>query len=843
MFSNPGLAPSTSPGPGLVGSVAPGMPQLDPAILNATLTHDEDGGASLDTGSDANDADDVRNTKHDANLAEVLSDNILNAIGAELQEGIDADEESNSEWYSIVEAGLKLLGLKPGERRDAPYKGAPSAPSSVLKEAVVRFASSSSGELLPADGPVRCKIYGDATPDQQAKAERKALYMNFFLTEEDADYYDDFDQMLPMVGLYGHMYRKVYRDPLRGGVPTSRHYSPWDIIVSAQATTLTGAYRVTQIEPMSRGDVARLQHQAWYREVDLGQPEESETPARRVQEMVEWRRPTDRSEDADYILTHTSVLLDIEGLEHLIEGEDGSKPSGIPLPYVVTMERDSGKILRLVRNYAEDDDTYKPVEHFVVYRYMPGLNFMGWGLIHLLGSDADVLSILRQQALTSFSFASFPAGLKTKGVKAENNDVQLAPGQFADIETGGLPIGDAVMPMPFHDLPASYGLLQNEILQGAQRIGSIGDMAVGDAREDALPGTVIALIKRATQLESSVIKRLHRAQRRELRLLANLIGQDDREEYPFSMNGISGKALSADFAAPNADVSPVSDPNIPTQTERLSMAQATLTVAQGSGGIMPVRPALEDFLRTMGKTDQDIARLLPSPAQAMPADPITEFSMAQSGAPIKAGPLQNHVAHIQVHMGQMAIPGVAPPVQSALAAHIGEHTALFYTAEAQRLAGVPPSQPGQPMPPQVDAQVSSAVASAAAALHQSMMQLMPPAPGGDPLEQQRLALEMAKLQAHSQDAQLQAQSRAESDRIEMIHLDKTIQDSREERAAEQRDTASDLQRETIKARSAVSQSMIEHATSAADNATDFAVAQHKTHQTMIGAKARAKGIQ
>ena len=820
------------------------MPALDPAILNATVTHNDDGTADLDMADDAQEDDALAKAPHGANLAELLPDDVLNRISADLIEGIEADEESNAEWYEIVGRGLKLLALKPGERLDTPYPNAPSSPSPVLKEAVVRFASSASGELLPADGPVRCKINADPTPELEAKAQRKAAYMNFFLTEEDADYYDDYDQMLPMLGLYGHMYRKVYRDPLRGGVATSRYFTPWDIIVSAQATTTTGSYRVTQIEPVSQGDIARLQRQSWYRDIDLAPPSDSSTPSRRVQEQAEWRRPTDRPEDADYILYHCRCMIDIEGLEHETVDDDGEPmPSGIELPYLVTIERESGKILRLARNYDEADDTYKPIEDIVVYRYMPGLGFMGWGLIHLIGADADTLTVLRQQALTSFSFASFPGGLKIRGTKAEDSSVQLAPGQFAEIETGGQPIGNAVMALPYKDLPPSYGILQTEILTGAQRLGSIGDMAVGDAREDALPGTVIALIKRATQMEGSVIKRMHRAQRRELRLLANLIGQDDREEYPFSMNGLTGKALTADFEPPNADVSPVSDPNIPTQTERLSMAQATLTVAQTPGSGMSVRNATEDFLRTMGKTDQEIARLMPPPASGVPADPVTEFGMAQAGAPLKADPMQNHVAHIQAHMGQAAIPGVPPTIQNALMAHIGEHTAMFYAAEAQRLSGAqvpPPAQPGAPPAPpnpQQDAQVSAAVAAAAAALHQSMMQLMPPPVSADPLAQSKLDIEKLKLQQHSADAQLQEQSRARAQQVELIHLNETIQNDREDRAATTQNQQFELARDAARAHATTTQALIHHATSEGSNAADIAVAAHKTAQTGVSAHA------
>ena len=793
MFTNPGNDPTAAiraggPG-GIAGQVAPSapMPAGDPSILNGTVHELDDGGAEIEPAEP--EADEMlKSVPHSGNLAEALPESVLNTIAIDLEEGVNADVGSNDEWYECVTDGLKLLGLKPGERLDKPFKGSPAAYHPMLKEAVLRFTASATGELLPADGPARCKVFGDDDSNAQVVAMRKQEYMNFFLTEEDQEYYDDFDQMTMLLGLYGSMFRRLWRDPTRGGIPTSRFLTPFDLVVSDHATTLNGPYRVTHIETVANTEIKRLQRQAWYVEEDLMQPTDDTTKAREVRQNGDWRRPTDRPEDSDHILHHVYCMLDIEGLEHT--GED-DEPTGLALPYVVTIHVESQKVLRIQRNWKEDDTSFKPLEHFVHYKYMPGLGFMGWGFIHLIGSDTDVMTTLRRQALTSFSLASFPGGLKSRTTGGENTDIRMGPGEFADIETGGLPIQQAVMPLPYRDIPGSFEGISNGVLTAAQRVASTGDMAVGDAREDALPGTVIALIKRSAVLESSVIKRMHRAQRRELRMLADLIGQDGREVYPYSLNGKVGQAVAADFAD-NANITPVSDPNVPTQTERLSLAQATMTIAQQSGGMVDMRQATEQMFRVMGKTDAEIAQLMPPPPQGpqgQPADPVTEFGMAMHGAPLMAAPQQDHAAHIQCHVGQMAVPGVkGTPAFGALQAHIGDHTAKFYAAQVQAMTGVPV---GGPPNPQTDAQIAAAVAASSNQLHGIMQQLAPePASAVDPAAAQKVAVDAAEVQAGEADSQRKAVAQARQDAGEITKMHATMQDAREQRAF-------DLQREHI----------------------------------------------
>jgi len=847
---------------GLAGTTAAPIAPLDPAILAAQPHEMDDGGVELHLDGDNDNEIDPRDAPHDANLADLLDQSDLATIASDLIEGIEADVDSNAEYFAILSAGYKLLGLKPGERSDMPFRGSSAAIHPLLKESVTRFGANASGELLPPDGPVKIKIIGDGGPDKERQAQRKQDYMNFYLTEEDEEYCDDFDQMCMLVGLNGSMFRKVWRDPLRGGAPTSRHFSPYDVVVSHHATTMHGPYRVTHIEPMAASDVKRLQLQSWFSDIDLSQPSDDTTPARTAREAVDYRRPTDLPDDVDHVIYHCHCLRDVPRLEH--KDKDG-EPTGLPLPYVVSIDAESGKIVRLARNYAKDDPNFRPREYFAHYKYMPGLGFFGWGFIHLVGGDTDTLSVLRRQAINSFTLNSFPGGLKTKGVTADNTDLVVGPGQFKDVETGGLPIQQAVMPMPYRDVPPSYGPLVEEVLSGGQRMGSVADAAVGDGRADALPGTVLALITQATKVESAVIKRMHRAQRKELRLIADLFGAMDQATYPYAINGQQGMALKADFGT-NTDVCPVSDPNLPTQTQRLSQAQATLTIAEQSNGLVSVKAATEDMFRIMGKSDQDIAHLMPPPNAGVPADPVTEFATAMQGGPLKAGPAQDHAAHVQAHMAQLTAPGLdkAPPGH-ALMAHIADHTALFYLAQAQRTTGLPmPPPPGAgppapPMPPAQENQIAAAVAASSDALRQALTQLAPPTPGAtDPAQAQKNELEKLKIVTQQHDQDRKAEETARQDEIEVRRTVMTMDDNKAQRDSAERIAAITAQGEhdsrtsaervaaiqleiaRIKTGGEVAGAVVDHHTEAASGDAAVTVAQEKTKQAEHAATARTE---
>ena len=813
-----------------VGTPSEPAPPSDAAILAATAVPRPDGGMDLVLPAEEAETPPERAMPHNGNLAEVLPESVLNAIAYEVIEGFDVDVESNRETYDVYGRGLKLLALKPGERRDDPFEGASGAVHTLLKEAVVRFASEASGELIPAAGPARCQVNGDATPEKEQLAQQKQDWLNYYLTEGDRGYCDDFDKMLVQLGLYGTMFRRVRRDPLSGGKPVSRFLSPFDLVTSAATTDLNGTDRATHVEPASESELIELQLKDWYRNVALGTPSE---------DAIDWkpaapgasRTPSDRPEDVEHVLLHQYVQLDLAGFEHV---DDDGQPTGLRLPYVVTVDRETQTVLRLVRDWAEDDKEFARQQTFVGYWYMPGLDFLGWGLIHLVGATTDELSQLRQQAANAFTLASFPGGFRLKGgAKSDSSDVTVGPCEFVEIDTGGLPIQQAIMPLTYRDVPPSFAEVMEDVSSTGQRLASIGDAAVGDGREDSLPGTVIALINQATKLQSSVIKRCHRSQRIELRLLADLFGQDPDAEYPYTINGVAGKAVASDFAD-NADVVPVCDPNVPTQTHRLTMAQGIYTMAQSSGGMLDVRQAATDFLRALGKSESDIARLMPSPPQGTPADVVTEFAMVMKGMPLAVGPAQNHAAHIQAHMAQMTAPGVEKsPAAPALVAHMADHLAAFYRLEAMKLTGMQLA-PGQPLPPELDDKVALAVAAASDQMRASLAQVMPPTDGAGAaasaaamqMHQQELQVKVLEIQMKDQDSQRKAEASARAEEGEFLRQQLTLQNDKQTRVVELLTGLMDLEAARVQAGSDMTTSSLDTLSNQATQTAAVLAAQH-----------------
>ena len=808
--------------------------------------------------------DDVRNLAdlgHDDNLAEAMEQDALDRIASDLIEGIEADEDSNAEMLDIFERGLKFMVVRPGERLSTPFEGAAGVIHPLLIEAVMRFAANARGELLPAEGPVRIIVNGDDSPEKEAQAKRKRDWLNYYLTSKDEDYYPDFDQMLVLVGYYGSMFRKVYRDPQKRGMPVSRSLSPRDLIVSYAATSLHGAERVTHAQRfVSKSDIKKLQLKGWYRDFDLQPPEDDDetTPAHEI----EGRTKSMRTEDGTYTLYHCHTLLDLPGLEHR---DKKGKPTGLPLPYIVTLDKDSRQILRLARNWDPKDSEFEPREYYVHYKYAPGFGFYGWGLVHLIGSIADALTMMRRQSLNAITMKTFPGGVRVKGgARSENSRLAVGPGEWVEVDTGGQPIQQALMPLPYADVPPSFAPILEEVLESGQRLANTGDMAVGEGREDALPGTVIAMIEQSVKLESAVMKRMHQAQRKELRLLADIFGSDKKATYPYVVAGKRGQAVAADFLD-NEDVAPVSDPNIPTQTQRLAQAQAVITTATATGQIIDMRSAVEDFLRIMGKNDQDIARLMPPPQQGAPADPVTEFAAAMKGMPLAAGPQQDHAAHIQAHLAQLSMPGLdKTPIYQALVAHVGDHAGLFYAGEASRMSGIPMT-PGQ-IPPQMQDKVAQACAQFADQLRVSLAQFGPQ--GGDPLMAMKLQLEAKKLaqadqkmilDAHEQDrkaAQDAADRQADltklaatiANDVQQRLVETKVNDEETARALLQLRTAqvssqAAVTREQIDKDSSLGEKMIDHATNAVRAQADVQVAEHHVEgekHKAEAAKAKAK---
>ena len=856
------IAPPTMSGP----APAPVQGLTAPGTVQPNWDGDDPNGLDLSL-SEA--APSLAELHHDANLAEALDDYILNTIAGDLLEGVAADIDSNADHYKQYEDGVKLLGLKPIDRLDTPFTNAMGGQHPLLLEAVVRFQANARAEMLPAAGPVRVQQVGD-DPRLDDSGQRKQRWLNFYLTEVDEGYYPDFDQMLLLLPLHGSMFRKVYTDPLKRQ-PLSRYLTPFNLVVSYAETSLQSCNRVTQIEQVTEAELIKMQVKGLWRDIDLTQPMDEDIPGADITDRYEGRSPSSRWQDTRYTIYHVHCLLDLEGLEH--KGEDG-EPTGLPLPYIVTIEKESQKILRLTRNFEQGDEDFEPREWFSHYQYMPGLGFYGWGLSHLLGNSADAASTLRRQAINAFTLASFPGGFRAKGSRQENNDVAIGPCEFREIDLAGLPsVSAAVMPLPYRDPPQSFPLIMQEVVGAAQRLGGTADMAVGDGREEAPVGTTVALIEKATRVESAVIKRLHTAHRKELRLLSQLFSKEPSARYTYKVNGQSGVALAQDFLD-NTDIVPVSDPNIPTQTQRLALAQAQLDLAQKFPSLINTKQALQHALTTMGASQGEINNLIQSPQQAQPLDPVSEFQGLMQGQPLKAGPEQVHAAHIHAHQAQlqMLLPmGNQPPVQaamSALTAHIGEHAGLYFRQEIGKALGQP-LPPAGPLPPQIEAQLSVMVAQRVDPVVQGIMQALNLQHGDgnkhhgmDPaeiqLQQQANQLKAQQLQQQQADSVRKAEAEARNAQIEIMRLEAqhrsdlaSTQAQHLDRIAGARQTAAQLQdadreRELRVAQEALHErqhqrdhaaDMVQHVSAISKSAADIA----KAKADEAKAKAQAKG--
>jgi hypothetical protein len=785
--------------PGMTG--AAGQEPLPPALAarlaaieQAQATEHEDGSVTLEVADPTLAAS--APMAHGDNVALSLDPAALATIAQEVIEGVEADRESSADFFETLQAGLKLLGLKV-ERVSEPFDGASAAVHPLMLEAVVRFVANAHAELYPAAGPVKTLIAATgADRELEARAQRKARWLNYFLTTVDEGYYPDCDAGLLKLALFGSIFRKVYRDPI-SGQPRSRFLTPLDLLVSFHAPDLGAAQRVTQLEQVSPVELRRRMLTGYYRDVALGLGSQAETPGDVASRQEEGRVASDRVEDAERLHYHCHCWLEVPGFEHV---DEQGQPTGLLLPWIATVDAESQQVLRLERDWQEGDPLFRRREHFSHWLFHPGLGFYGWGFIALLGATTDTASTLWRQAMDAFTLASFPGGFRTKSARPEQSNVRVGPMEFPEIDTGGLPIQQAIMPLPYKDVPASFAPILDSVVTAGQRLGQTVELQVGEGRQDAPVGTTLALIEQAIRPTAAVMKRLYAAQRKEFRLLAQLFAAADGATYPYVVEGKRGVAIAADFRDA-ADIVPVCDPNAPTQTQRLALAQGKLQLAQSAPGVMDVRAAYESMLRTMGCDDAEIGRLMPPPTQGQPSDVVTEFAMALKGMPLAAGPEQQHEAHLRAHIAQMQMPNLPPQIVQALLAHAGDHLAIWYRLEAMREVGMPLA-PGQPLPPEVEALVAVRVADASEAILARIGPALAGAGGGDPADMAKLQLENRKLDFEIADSSRKAEETARQDATEVLKARLDAQQAAADREARLAERRLDLQREALRAAAA-----------------------------------------
>ena len=687
----------------------PSEEELTVEIVNpdAVSMETDDGGVIIDFTGETTQS--LIGPEHDSNLAEFLDESDLQAMASELVEDFNSDRESRADWARAYVKGLDLLGMKI-EDRQQPWAGASGVFHPVLTEAVVRFQAQAMGELYPASGPVRTKIMGKITPEKSDQANRVQNEMNYLLTEEMTEYRDELEQMLFKLPLAGSAFKKVYYDPLMDR-PCAVFVPSEDFVASYGTTDLMTCPRYTHVMKKTKNEILELQVAGFYKDVDLPDPAPDFSDIQEKYDELDGESAIVEDDDRYTIL---EMHIDIN------MPEEFDDPDGIARPYVITIEKSSQEILAIRKNWYEDDPKKRKRQHFVHYKYLPGLGFYGTGLIHLIGGLAKSATSILRQLIDAGTLSNLPAGLKARGMRIKGDDTPLMPGEFRDVDVPGGAIRDSITFIPYKE-PSSvlYSLLGNIVEEG-RRIGSVADIQVGDMNAQAPVGTTLALLERSMKVMSGVQARLHAAMKKELRLLAKIVHDYMPVEYAYEMDGNFNRIEDFDK---RVDVIPVSDPNAATMSQRIMQYQAALQLAQQAPQLYDMGMLHRQMLEVLGI--QDASDIIKLPDEIKPADPVTENMMIMKQEPVKVFTYQYHEAHIAVHMAAAQDPKImqmigqspfAQVIQQNMAAHITEHVAAQYRKEIEKQLGVEMPPQDQPLPEDLEVQISRLTQEAAAKL-------------------------------------------------------------------------------------------------------------------------------
>ena len=639
------------------------------------ITMDEDGGAEISF--DPKIASPEGGEDHNANLAEFLDDDVLDPLGNDLYNQYVEYKESRGDWEDSYREGLDLLGFKYVKRTE-PFRGASGVTHPVLAEAVTQFQAQAYKELLPAEGPVRVQILGDITAEKQDQANRVKDFMNYQIMDQMKEYEPEFDQMLFYLPLSGSAFKKVYYDDLLGRA-VSKFIPSEDIVVPYSANSLDDAEAIIHLVKISKNDLRKQQVGGFYKDVELtAQPALKESPIK--EKELDLQGLTANSSEDIYTLLEMHVNIDLEGYED-VDPTTG-EPTGIKLPYVVTLDEDSNKILSIRRNYAQDDPLKRRINYFVHFKFLPGLGFYGFGLIHMIGGLSRTATAALRQLLDAGTLANLPAGFKQRGIRIRDDAQPIQPGEFRDVDAPGGNIRDSFMQLPFKGPDQTLLALMGICVQSAQRFASIADSQVGDMNQQAAVGTTVALLERGSRVMSAIHKRLYVGLKNEFKLLSEVFKTYLPQEYPYDVPGAQKNVKVADFDD-RIDVLPVADPNIFSQTQRISMAQSQLQLAQSNPQIHNLYQAYRSMYEALGV--KNINNILPPPAQPMPMDPALEHILAISLKPFQAFPGQDHKAHIDAHLNFMSLAMVQnnPGAMASLQKNILEHISIMAQEQVQ----------------------------------------------------------------------------------------------------------------------------------------------------------------
>ena len=602
-----------------------------------------------------------------SNLAETLDEDELNNLSSELRQQYEDDKESRSDWIDSYTKGLDLLGFKYNERSQ-PFQGASGVTHPLLAESVTQFQSQAYKELLPAGGPVKCNIVGDITPDVEAQSQRVKDYMNYIITDEMEDYDPDMDQMLFHLPLAGSAFKKVYYDPDLAR-PVAKFVPAEDLVVPYLATDLDTTERITHIVKMTKNDLRKAQVAGFYRDIELQEPYDDES---QTQEKYNDISGETKSNNVDvYTLLEIHCDLDITGFED---------PDGIKVPYVVTIEEGSGKILSVYRNFKEQDQARRKIEYFVHYKFLPGLGFYGFGLIHMLGGLSRTATAALRQLIDAGTLSNLPAGFKARGLRIRDDDNPIQPGEFRDVDAPSGDLRNGLLPLPYKGPDQTLFSLLGFVVQAGQRFAAVADAKLGEGSQANPVGTTMALLEQGSKVMSAIHKRLHYAQKKEFRILARIIAEVLPPEYPYMVAGGNRQIKQADFDD-RVDIIPVSDPTIFSMAQRITLAQTQLQLAQSNPQIHNLYEAYRRMYQAMGI--QQIEQILPPPPQPQPMDPGMENSQVLMQKPLQAFPEQDHQAHIDAHRAFMSSYLVknTPNIMALLQSHISQHISFLARAE------------------------------------------------------------------------------------------------------------------------------------------------------------------
>ncbi len=628
----------------------------------------------------------------DANLAEVLDEGTLGELSSELRASYNEDLDSRDEWEETYVKGLDLLGLKT-EERTTPFEGASGITHPMISESVTQFQAQAYKELLPAGGPVRTNVLGLQNAEREEQANRVKDFMNYQITEVMEEYDPDMDQMLFYLPLSGSTFKKVYFDQTRQRA-VAKFIPAQDLVVPYSASDLATSTRVTHVLRMDENDVRKMQVAQVYRDVDL--QTSSDTEEDPVKQKVNELEGISKNYSDDVLtILEMHVELDLDRFEDL-DPETG-EPTGIRLPYVVTIDESSGKVLAIRRNYDMTDPLKRKRQYFVHYKFMPGLGFYGFGLVHMIGGLGRAATSLLRQLIDAGTLANLPAGFKARGVRVRNSDEPLQPGEFRDIDAPGGSIRDAIIPLPYKEPSATLAQLLGGLVNDGRRFVALADQQMSDMNQETPVGTTVAMLERGMKVMSAIHKRMHYAQKTEFRLLARIFAENLPPMYPYEVAGAPQQVKMQDFDA-RIDVLPVSDPNIFSMSQRVTLAQTQLQLAQSNPQMHNLHAAYRRMYQALEV--QNIDEILPPPPPPpQPQDPAIENGLLIGGQTPQAFAQQDHDAHLTAHIALLEIPMLqnAPPVLSALFTHTLQHVSFKAREQVDKELAQITAQPQQQM--------------------------------------------------------------------------------------------------------------------------------------------------